>query len=54
MKIANVQPGEKVLVLGGSGGAGTFAVQLAAKLGADVTATASLKNAKVHTLLESI
>jgi NADPH:quinone reductase-like Zn-dependent oxidoreductase len=36
---AAVQPGEQVLVHGGAGGVGIFAVQLAAILGAHVTAT---------------
>ena len=37
---ADVKPGEHVLVLGGSGGVGVYAVQLAAHLGATVSATA--------------
>ena len=36
---ADLQPGERVLVRGGAGGVGVYAVQLAAILGADVTAT---------------
>lgn len=36
---AALQPGERVLVLGGAGGVGLFAVQLAAILGGRVTAT---------------
>jgi NADPH:quinone reductase-like Zn-dependent oxidoreductase len=36
---AALQPGERVLVQGGAGGVGVYAVQLAVILGADVTAT---------------
>lgn len=43
-RVAQVQPGENVLILGGSGGLGTAAVQFAKALGAKVTASASAKN----------
>jgi NADPH:quinone reductase-like Zn-dependent oxidoreductase len=41
---AQLQPGQHVLVLGGAGGVGAYAVQLAARHGARVTATASARN----------
>jgi NADPH:quinone reductase-like Zn-dependent oxidoreductase len=41
---AQLQPGQHVLVLGGAGGVGAYAVQLAALYGARVTATASARD----------
>ncbi|GED56416.1 NADP-dependent oxidoreductase [Brevibacillus formosus] len=44
VEVGNVQAGDKVLVLGGSGGIGSMAIQLAKALGAYVATTTSSKN----------
>ncbi len=43
-EVGRLKPGQKVLIHGGSGGVGIFAVQLAAVAGARVVATTSGKN----------
>jgi alcohol dehydrogenase len=49
--LARLQPRQKVLIHAGSGGVGTFAIQLAKHLGAEVATTASAKN---HALVKSL
>ncbi len=44
---ARLQPGQKVFIQAGSGGVGTFAIQLARHLGATVATTASAANASL-------
>lgn len=49
--LGQVQSGDRVLILGGAGSLGSAAVQIAAALGAEVTATSSARNADLVTSL---
>lgn len=51
IELARLRAGQKVLVHAGSGGVGTFAIQLAKHLGARIATTASAKN---HALVKSL
>jgi len=51
IEIARLRAGQKVLIHAGSGGVGTFAIQLAKHLGAQVTTTASARNRALVTSL---
>lgn len=45
--VARLQPGQKILIQAGAGGVGTFAIQLAKHLGAEVWTTTSSRNTEL-------
>src|SRR5216684_7347671 len=47
VEVGKVKPGQKVFIQAGSGGVGTFAIQLAKHLGATVATTTSTKNVEL-------
>ncbi|WEX74171.1 NADP-dependent oxidoreductase [Sinorhizobium numidicum] len=47
VEMGKVKPGQKVFIQAGSGGVGTFAIQLAKHLGAEVATTTSEKNVEL-------
>jgi NADPH:quinone reductase-like Zn-dependent oxidoreductase len=47
VEVGKVKPGQKVFIQAGSGGVGTFAIQLAKHLGATVATTTSARNAEL-------